>query len=239
MTIEALTIYAILPACGYVAGSIPFAWVIGKLNGVDIRTVGSKNIGATNLGRTLGGRYFWYAFVLDAAKGFIPVLVAALLIQHWNLSTLPKWSPLLTGIGCMIGHVFPVWLKFKGGKGVATGFGLVLGFWPLFTLAGLVAGAFFVFMLMVYRMISLSSITSAAVFVFAVAWLSGWDNKYVHTFLLPDQRWPMITVAALFAGLIIFRHRTNITRLLNGTEPKVGQREVDKAKMPPVSSPKP
>jgi len=255
MNFEQITIYFILPVCGYLLGSIPFAWVIGKLHGVDIRTVGSKNIGATNLGRTLGKKYFWQAFLLDAAKGFLPMLIAALLAArgyyvelgpdlqpihtqnlHWVAAVakvaFPSWSPLLTGIACVLGHLFPIWLKFKGGKGVATGFGVVLGFWPVFTLAGVVGGAFFVFMLMVYRFISFASMTSSLAFVAAVAWLGSWDNRYVNTYLPWPQRWPLIVVAGLFSGMIIIRHRANIVRLLKGTEPKIGQREVDKAKMP-------
>lgn len=258
MNIEQILIYFILPVCGYLLGSVPFAWVIGKIKGVDIRTVGSKNVGATNLGRTLGKRYFWQAFLLDAAKGFVPMLVAALLVPHfkgpppqvldghrivatnpdgtktigWDSTgiaeslrqPLPPWSALLTGTACVIGHLFPIWLKFKGGKGVATGFGVVLGFWPIFTLAGLIAGAFFVFMLMIYRYISLASMSGSAVFVCAVAWLGSWRNPYVDTRLEWPDRWPLIAVAALFSAMIIVRHRANIVRLMKGTEPKVGQR---------------
>src|SRR5689334_12666271 len=104
MTAEEVTLYVALPVAGYLLGSVPFAWVIGKAHGVDIRTVGSKNIGATNLGRTLGKRFFWQAFFLDAAKGFVPVLVAALLLQRFNLARtaadlLPMWAPLLTAAG--------------------------------------------------------------------------------------------------------------------------------------------
>ncbi len=247
MTIEQATIFLILPACGYLIGSVPFGWVIGKIKGVDIRTVGSKNIGATNLGRTLGARFFWYAFLLDAAKGFVPMLAAALLVRRANdaiiadfmrqyptarfedlfpyfsqYRPLPSWAPLLTGIACVMGHLFPIWLKFKGGKGVATGFGVVLGFWPVFTLAGLIGGAFFVFMLMVYRYISLASISSSVVFVAAVAWLGGWDNGITRTYLEWGQRWPLIAVAGAFSLMIILRHRANIVRLMKGTEPKVG-----------------
>jgi glycerol-3-phosphate acyltransferase PlsY len=248
MSAPEITIYFVLPICGYLLGSIPFAFVIGKLHGVDIRTVGSKNIGATNLGRTLGKKYFWQAFLLDAAKGFVPMLVASLYQAKWrhmlgvtsvgllgpNMSyvdLLPSWSPLLTGTACVLGHLFPVWLKFKGGKGVATGFGVVLGFWPLYTLAGLIGGAFFVFMLMVYRTISLASMTSSIVFVAAVAYLGMHDLPRLPTALPWNQHWPLIAVAALFSLMIILRHRANIARLLKGTEPKIGQREIDKSKM--------
>ncbi len=232
MTSSQITIFIVMPVIGYLLGSIPFAWVIGKTRGVDIRTVGSKNIGATNLGRTLGKQYFWYAFLLDAAKGFFPVLIASLLVHQMNAANeLPSWSPLLTGIACVIGHLFPLYLKFKGGKGVATGFGVVLGFWPLYTISGILAGAFFVFMLMVYRYISLASMTAATTFAVLVAVLGSWQNRYINTYLEWNNRLPLILVACLFAGLIVFRHRANIGRLIKGTEPQISQREVDKSKL--------
>ena len=254
MSLEQAAIYLIMPLVGYLAGSIPFGFVIGKMHGVDIRTQGSKNIGATNLGRILGKKYFWQAFLLDAAKGFFPVLVAAMLahrgycmelgpdlksIHSNNLHgayalghyPLPMWSPLLTGVACVLGHLFPVWLKFRGGKGVSTAFGVVLGFWPVYTLAGLAAGAFFVFMVLAFRYISLASITSVVVFAAAVVCLGRWRENW-PTYLEWKDLGPLVAVATAFAALIIFRHRTNIGRLLNGTERKVGQREIEKAKMP-------
>ena len=243
MTPEQDIIYFILPAAAYLLGSIPFAFLIGKSHGVDIRTVGSKNVGATNLGRTLGMWFFWQAFLLDAAKGFVPVLVSALLIRHWNelhaampdaIYPLPSWPPLITGGACLLGHLFPVWLKFRGGKGVATGFGVVLGFWPLFTLAGIAGGIFFVFMLFVYRYISLASMTASMVFVAVVAALGNWRDPPpwmpVDTFLPWPQLWPLILVAGVFSLLIIVRHRANIVRLIKGTEPKVGMGRKDVAK---------
>ena len=243
MTAEQVIVFIVFPLTGYFLGSIPFAWVIGKLNGVDIRTTGSKNIGATNLGRTLGARFFWYAFMLDAAKGFFPVLATAILIRNGlSAPPLPMWSPLVTAAGCVLGHVFPIWLKFKGGKGVATGFGVVLGFWPLYTVSGLIAGLFFVFVLMVYRYISLASMSSAVLFACLVALLGKTGNRWFGDFFyVSSTDWKILVgVAALFAAMIIWRHRTNIIRLTRGTEPRIGQREIDKAKMqPPPDSKKP
>ncbi len=230
MALEQWVLFIFLPLAAYLLGSVPFAWVIGKANGIDIRTVGSKNIGATNLGRTLGARFFWYAFLLDAAKGFFPMLAAALLVRRWE--GLPSWAPLLTGTACVVGHLFPIWLKFKGGKGVATGFGVVLGFWPLYTIAGLIAGAIFVMVLMVYRFISLASMTAAIAFGCLVLLLGSRGNKWIDTYTPPQQLLPLVIVAFLFAAMIVFRHRANIVRLLKGTEPMVGQKEVDKAKLP-------
>lgn len=256
MSAREILVYVLFPLAGYFLGSVPFAWVIGKAHGVDIRTVGSKNIGATNLGRVLGAKFFWQAFLLDAAKGFVPVLSVSLVVAAWRgpatpppegsafemLSkyldvfspNLPAWAPLLTAGACFLGHVFPIYLKFKGGKGVATSFGAVLGFWPIFTLAGILAGLFFVFMLMVYRYVSLASITAAAVFAALVAILAGGSHiPYVHTYLSMADRVPLIVVACFFAAVIIWRHRANIGRLIKGTESKVGAREVEIAKMAP------
>jgi len=248
MSDSQIVIFIVLPIVGYLLGSIPFAWVIGKAKGVDIRTVGSKNIGATNLGRTLGPQFFWYAFLLDAAKGFVPVLVASLLMHYLNRANgwttitpasattlpsteLPSWAPLITGIACVVGHLFPLYLKFKGGKGVATGFGVVLGFWPLYTIAGVLAGAFFVFMLMVYRYISLASMTAATAFAILVAVLGTYGIPYVADPVRSRDLLPLIGVACLFAAMIVFRHRANIGRLMKGTEPQIGHREIDKSKM--------
>jgi acyl phosphate:glycerol-3-phosphate acyltransferase len=228
MTTQQLVLYLLFPAAGYFLGAIPFGWLIGMAKGTDIRTVGSKNIGATNLGRTFGKKYFWYAFLLDAAKGFFPVLVAAQLTHAWGS---PAWTPLLTAMACVLGHNFPVWLKFKGGKGVATSLGVVLGYWPLFTCGGIVGGLTFIFMVLVYRYISLASITAAAAFAGAVTVFAGKNAPGVRTELAPGDFWPMVIIAWLFAGLIVYRHRANIVRLRKGTEPKIGQKQVDKARM--------
>jgi glycerol-3-phosphate acyltransferase PlsY len=257
MTPQQLTAYLLLPLAAYLLGSIPFAFVIGKAKGTDIRTVGSKNIGATNLGRTFGKKYFFYAFFLDALKGTLPVLAAALYVQHHNafltpfLTTtspdntlyslgrpdpLPAWTPLLTAVAAVLGHNFPLFLKFKGGKGVATSFGAVLGFWPLYTLSGLVAISAFIFTFMVYRFISLASMTGACAF-FAAVLLLGSNPRFHLTYLHPRDLAPLLVVAALFALLIIIRHRANIRRLLNGTEPAWGQRKPNAPAAPPPVDP--
>ncbi len=235
MSVEQLIVYVLFPVAGYFLGSIPFAWLIGKANGVDIRTTGSKNVGATNLGRTLGKEFFWYAFLLDAGKGFLPVLLAAMAVHGsfgFDRGAYPMWAPLLTGTAAILGHTFPVWLKFKGGKGVATSFGVVLGFWPIYTLAGIGGGLIFIGMLLIYRYISLASITAVTSFAVLVVVLGMgfWDTKKFHVGMGSGELGPLVFVAWMFAGLIVFRHRANIGRLLKGTEPKVGNREVDKAK---------
>ena len=144
---------------------------------------------------------------------------------------LPAWSPLLTAVACMLGHIFPLYLGFKGGKGVATSFGVVLGFWPLFTLAGLAAGLVFVVALMLWRYISLASITAAIWFGVFVTLLGRWQHPQNFAYLPWGDLQPLLFVGILFAVLIVFKHRANVVRLLKGTEPKVGQRQTDAAKM--------
>jgi acyl phosphate:glycerol-3-phosphate acyltransferase len=225
MTPQQLILYILFPLAAYLLGSVPFAWIIGKAHGVDIRTTGSKNIGATNLARTLGPKFFWYAFLLDAAKGFVPVFLAAWFAQMGSsVVPFPAWAPLLTAMACVLGHNFPLWLKFKGGKGVATSFGVVLGFWPLYTLAGIGGGIVFLLVFFAYRYISLASMIGVAAFAVLVMLLGTghFDGGSVHLAIAWPQLQPLVIIALLFTGLIVFRHRANIARLLKGTEPKWG-----------------
>jgi len=251
VTAEQLVVFVAFPVAGYLLGSVPFAWVVGKMKGVDIRTVGSKNIGATNLGRTLGKHYFVLGFLLDAGKGFFPVLAVSLFVRHYNaqyltptggpydmlgqylgaFNGLPHWAPLVTAAACFLGHLFPVWLGFKGGKGVATSFGVVLGYWPLYTVAGLAAGLIFVVVRVATRYISVSSIVASVAFAVLVAGLSMVKTRYVNLYVGGSDRVVVIAVAAFFAAMIVWRHRGNIGRLMQGTEPQIGKKERDKAKM--------
>lgn len=204
---------------GYFLGSIPFGLLLGLSKGIDIRKVGSGNIGATNLGRTLGSRYFWYAFALDALKGFGPTLIVSVLASAWAQ---PAWLGLLTGVAALCGHMFPVYLKFKGGKGVATTFGMVLGLWPIFTLAGLGAGVVFLLVFLAFRYISLASIIGALCFIVFVAVLGLAERSPVHQDWDAFRLW--LVAAVLFGLLIILKHRANIRRLWAGTEPKYARK---------------
>jgi glycerol-3-phosphate acyltransferase PlsY len=231
MPIEQLAVYVIGPVVGYLLGSIPFALVIGLAHGVDIRTVGSRNIGATNLGRTLGKRYFLHAFLLDAGKGFVPTLAIALLVQRWNSTAeIPAWTPLLTACACVLGHLHSVFLKFRGGKGVATSFGVIVGFWPLYTVAGLGTLVLFLIVFLGWRYISLASIAAAAAFPLLVLALGRVENRaidpYVPGLYHPywNDFWPQFAVACGLALMIIWKHRANIARLHAGTELKAGRK---------------
>lgn len=211
---------AMLAAIAYFIGALPFGLVSGKLKGIDIREHGSKNIGASNAGRVLGRRYFWIVFVLDLLKSLVPMASASAIVQTQiapgdrTQATYLLW--ITVGLLAILGHVFPVYLKFRGGKGVATSAGVILGLWPYFTIAGLAAVAAFVVVVKLTKYISLSSITAAIVFPIAYASLGlirGWD--------LTGRQLPLGVIALLISGLVLWRHRENMQRLLHGTENKI------------------
>ncbi|NNM84809.1 MAG: glycerol-3-phosphate 1-O-acyltransferase PlsY [Phycisphaerales bacterium] len=208
---------------GYLVGSIPFALLIGFSKGVDIRKQGSGNVGATNCGRVLGFKYFWYAFILDFFKGFAPVLACDLVVQHWWG---PNWVPMTTAIAAIVGHVYPIYLRFKGGKGVATTFGALVGLWPVFTIAVFLAAVVFTIVFLAYRIISIASIC-AAVSLMVLVPVVGRSLPVIQGVAqpVPWNQLRTLTIAACIVGLlIVIKHRANIKRLLAGTEPRVGSR---------------
>jgi glycerol-3-phosphate acyltransferase PlsY len=187
----------LLTGLSYVIGSIPFGLLIAKTQGKDIRTMGSGNIGATNVLRCLGKPLGIACFVLDVLKGFLPAALFPILGK-----TNPAFG-ILFGTAAILGHNFPVFLNFKGGKGVATSAGVLLGVAPLAVMIGLLTWGI-VFYTSGY--VSLGSIIAALLVI-----LTGWTAGYG----------PVIATAlTLLGGLTIYRHRTNIQRLLAGTENK-------------------
>ena len=212
----AWTLTAMLPAA-YLLGGIPFGLLVGRLRGIDVRASGSGNIGATNAGRALGRRYFYLVLLLDALKAAVPAGIASALVL--TQITPEQRSPLIyplwlgTGVAAVLGHVFSPFLGLRGGKGVATALGIVLGVWPYMTLPGLVALLVFVVVFRITKYISAGSLAAAAVFPAAylgIALLRGWDPL--------GRQWPLLALATLVAGLIILRHRSNVRRLIAGTE---------------------
>jgi acyl phosphate:glycerol-3-phosphate acyltransferase len=191
---------ALLVIFSYLLGSVPSGLIIGKLSGLDVRNAGSGNIGATNVARLLGKKGGLLTLVADMAKGLIPVLA----VQQMGLG-----DPIaaLVGIAAFVGHLYPVFLNFKGGKGVATGFGVLLGLAPLAATILLVIFAAVAFST---RIVSLSSMVTAV-----AAPLLLWLFYYSPTYIM---------MATLMAIMIVFRHYANIQRLLNGTEPRFGTR---------------
>lgn len=207
-------------AC-YLIGAIPFGLIIGKVvGGVDIRTVGSGNIGATNVGRVLGRTWGAIAFALDVLKGLGPVAAVGLTIGRDATSGgYPSAVTVAAAAAAICGHIFPIYLRFRGGKGVATSCGVLAYLSPMGTAIAL--GTWLV-MVGIWRYVSLGSITAALVFVgFVVV-----DQARAH--------WPskgMVVFGCIMAVLVIVRHRTNIQRLLAGTENKIGA----KKPAPPLS----
>jgi glycerol-3-phosphate acyltransferase PlsY len=194
---------AVLTLAGaYVVGSIPFSYLVARAFGVtDVRTVGSGNVGATNVMRSAGKGPGIAALVLDALKGALATGAASGLFPG------SEWLPALAAVAAVLGHVFPVWLGFRGGKGVATGAGAFL---PLAPVATGTAAVVFVLVLLLGRYVSLGSMASAAALA-AVAFLSGSPR-------------PVAICAAAVALLVIVKHKANIERLLAGTENRLGTR---------------
>ncbi|HEY1934774.1 MAG TPA: glycerol-3-phosphate 1-O-acyltransferase PlsY [Acetobacteraceae bacterium] len=183
---------------GYLSGSIPFGLLLTRAAGLgDIRRIGSGNIGATNVLRTGNKALAGATLLLDLLKGAVPVLIAT----HLAGENAGLWA----GVGAVLGHLFPVWLGFKGGKGVATSYGvLIAAAWPV----GIAAGAVWLVAAKLLRISSLAGLIS-----FALAPLLAWA--------LADTG--VIVLSAAIAVLVYARHHANIRRLLAGTEPRIGQ----------------
>lgn len=187
------------PIGGYLIGSIPFGIVITRALGLgDLRQIGSGNIGATNVLRTGNKGAALATLVLDSGKGGIAVLLAATLLE-------PGLAP-IAGLFAFIGHCYPVWLKFRGGKGIATLLGIILAlnFW-----AGLAACATWAVVAALTRTSSLAGMIAA---ISAPWWLA------------VIGRTDAVLVACILAALALWRHRSNIARIMAGTEPKIGNR---------------
>lgn len=197
----------------YLCGATPFGYLAGKLKGIDIRQHGSGNIGATNAIRVLGKGIGIPVFILDLLKGLLPVLVA----KHWlaqmpGAESLISWGAVLTALAAVLGHMFTFWLGFKGGKGVATTGGVLLGIAPMAMLGGLAVWLVFFFSL---RYVSLASIMAGVGVVvsllISMARSGTWD-------------WVLLSFGLLVMILVMVRHLSNLHRLWNGTEPKAGRK---------------
>ncbi|MBV1886756.1 MAG: glycerol-3-phosphate 1-O-acyltransferase PlsY [Parvibaculaceae bacterium] len=195
--------WAIALVGGYFLGSIPFGLILTNLAGLgDIRSIGSGNIGATNALRT-GNKWVAIGTLIgDAAKGAIAVILAIQLSDHAEVAS-------IAAIGAFLGHLYPIWLKFKGGKGISTFIGLLLAlYWPvglLFCLTWLATAA-------VFRMSSLAALVAAAATPIYLAWLG---------------QMQFVILSCVLTALIYLAHRDNIKRLLAGTEPRIGDKKTD------------
>jgi glycerol-3-phosphate acyltransferase PlsY len=204
---------ALTPLFAYLLGSIPFGYLIVRWQkGVDVRGTGSGSTGATNVMRNLGILGFVATFILDVGKGTFAVLLASRLTSgeaRWfPLSGDPRWIA-AASVAAILGHCFPVWLKFRGGKGVATGVGVFLALAP--AQVGLVL-IIFAIVVAIWRYISLGSIVATAAFPLMV-------------YAMKHPPLPIVLGAAGSALIIIAMHHANIRRLLSGTESKVGKKK--------------
>jgi len=206
---------------GYLLGSIPAGYLAGRwLQGVDIRSLGSGSTGATNVLRQFGKGPALVVFLVDVLKGTAAVLLAKAVLQPLGLPldgaaavASDSWV-VAAGLAALAGHIWPVWLGWRGGKAVATALGMLLGLtWPV----GLACFGVFLAVLSVSRIVSLSSVVAAIALPLLML---GWFQ---------DQglglRWPYLALALLTSTLVIWRHRSNLSRLLAGTEPKLGQKK--------------
>ncbi len=194
-------IWLFVVAAAYLIGSIPFGFLAGKLNGVDIRDHGSGNIGATNVFRIVGKRWGIGVFILDFLKGLVPVIATF----HLGRGMDPL-LPLYAGIATILGHNYPCWLKFKGGKGIATSGGVLGGLLPWALLAGLVT---WLLTFAISRYVSLASIFAGVSVPVTVA---------VLTFRPHGLHYGYFIFACVIGVLAVWRHRSNIERLRAGTE---------------------
>ena len=189
---------------GYLFGSFPSGYLAGRITkGVDIRSLGSGSTGATNVLRHIGKRAAITVFLIDVFKGVLSILLAKyfLLNDSWQVAI---------GLSTLIGHIWPIWLNWRGGKAVATGLGIFLGLsWQV----GLATLGIFILMITLFRIVSLASV-SAALSLPLIMFLS-FKNATISL--------PFLTISLLAMTLVIWRHRENILRLLKGKEPKIGQ----------------
>lgn len=236
----------VLLIVAYLVGAVPVGYLLARARGIDIRKHGSGNIGATNVWRVLGPRIGATCFALDMLKGFVPALMATALATR-GFTSLPEptlktidaallnLGPMAVGAAAMLGHMFPVWLGFRGGKGVATGFGALMGVWPVMTVAMIGALLVWLTAARITRMVGISSVVAAAMtpilVIFAPA-ISMALRLFPARTAHPGRNaaglgdgvliWPYVLLTAALAGMVIYKHRANIVRTIKGTEPKIG-----------------
>ena len=234
--------YLLIPL-SFLLGSIPFGFLIGKSRGIDIRTEGSGNIGATNLGRLLGRKYFVICFILDFSKGLMPTLIAGSALGtlgYMKMNPADAWLWLAVMFAAPVGHMFTPWLGFKGGKGVATGLGALVGVMPAMTLPASGALMVFVVVVVLWRMVGVASSVAAATLPlwtwYAFAQYETFEERRVGSqtqfselpasdidLMVANHGLPFIVAATLLALIVINKHRPNLARAIEGTEPRIGE----------------
>ncbi len=213
--------YILSALVAYLLGSIPTGFLVAKARGVDIRTVGSGNIGATNVFRYLGTPAGIFVLLADAFKGWLAVAVAANWICAWLHPTAGaqarEWFRILASISAVLGHNYTCWLYFKGGKGIATSAGVLVALvpWSLLIILGI-----WIVVFAATRYVSLASISASAALPLA-AWLTGESTT-------------LIAITGAMAALAIYKHKSNIQRLLKGTENRIGRKAAPHPSAPPA-----
>ncbi len=207
---KSVMVYVISCVIAYFIGAIPFGYIIGKMRGVDVRTVGSKNIGATNVYRTVGKKWGLLAFACDCMKGMLPTIAAKCLFAEFNAAALPL--PLMVGLMTVVGHMFTCFMKFKGGKGIATAFGMLVALYPVLLLITL---ALFIVTVWISHYISLGSILAAA-FLMVMVWI-----PIPHVNPIGYHNIIQCILVTFVGAFAIWKHRTNIARLRAGNENKI------------------
>jgi len=204
----------------YGVGSTPFGVLIAKAKGINIREHGSKNIGATNVGRILGKQFGFTCFVLDVCKGAIPVLIVGNIagtlgtpINEISTNAMLLW--ICVALAALFGHMYSPWLKFGGGKGVATTFGGMAAMWPLLTIPILLALLAWIVTVQCSKMISLASLVASLV-MFVDAFVLVVMNSTV------EHAWPILVVTGLITLMVFWKHRSNIGRMIRNEEPRMG-----------------
>lgn len=197
----------------YLIGGIPSGYLAGRIAGMDIRKAGSGNIGATNVTRVLGKRYGYSVFFADVLKGFGTICLSTFIGKKLSPSYSQDALQITSGVVCILGNAFPVWLHFRGGKGVAISAGVFLGLTPL---AAIVAFAIWVVTFRITRYVSIASMIASVALPATVFVLT----HFMHT------RPPLVLYASIgLAIVVILRHRSNLSRLMHGTEPRFSRSE--------------
>src|SRR6266513_1445426 len=201
--------FAFVLVGSYLLGSIPFGCLAGRIRGIDIRKFGSGNIGATNVVRVLGKRYGYPVFVLDFLKGFGAVTISTAIATQSR----PEWGSaemyaVLGAVSAVIGHSFPPWLKFQGGKGVATSAGALFGLMPL---AMVIGAAIWMLVFWMTRYVSVASIITATALPLVIFIISARGKAGEKA---------LFYCSVCLAGVVIWRHRSNLSRLMRGSEPR-------------------
>jgi len=203
--------YFLAATIGYLLGSFPSGLIVSRTRGVDIREHGSGNIGATNVLRVMGKKWGYFVFGLDALKGFVAVRIAIALGSNFGIVR-PELVGITGGLACILGHTFSVWLRFRGGKGVATSAGVLLGLMPLAVVS---VFAVWVILFQFTRYVSVASIGAAVALPFFVM-------LYLRLDLLTGAS--LLPFSILIAGVVVWRHRSNMKRLSQGKEQRFDQK---------------